>query len=46
MIITTAEDLERIIKEIEDDFFNPLTHEQKTAARKVDFTPRLDDADY
>lgn len=42
MIITTADDLENLIKEIDkNDFGSPLTDEQKTAARKVALTPRV-----
>ena len=42
VIITTADDLEHLFKEIDkDDFGQPLTDEQKTAARKVDLTPRV-----
>lgn len=42
MIITTADDLEHLFKEIDkDDFGQPLTDEQKNAARKVDLTPRV-----
>ena len=42
MIITTAVDLENLIKKRDkDDFGQPFTAEQKAAARKIDLTPRV-----
>ena len=41
-IVTTTNDMERIIAEIDkDDFGTPLTAEQKSAARKADLAPRV-----
>lgn len=45
-IVTTTNEMERIIAEIDkDDFGTPLTAEQKTAARKADLAPLVEWSD-